>query len=717
MPSATPANRFFAFSHVLDGGWTGHHLDRSWELLKLNEFGPIVNVDHAAPPYGNTHRLVTAADVKNDARRAHGSVVPGGAAVKDASGRFIHENVWRYLFTHPVEQVGQPVPSDPACRKNPTVSSASKPVAGARTYDLAFSTFFGKKMDCRGMTVDAQGNVYLAGSTWDAECPTTEGAYDRTFHGEADMAISKWSPEGKLLWSTLVGSPGHDRPYSVKVDSQGCVYAAGIGGVGMPVSPDAFQPKPLARTKNVKIPGEEYVGANGYIVKLSPDGSKVLWGSYVGNNIECRDLAIDDEDNLYLTFGWLKDSAGDLPASWFANAYCKRPHAGRTPPGRVEDLGRDEGLQRREEGLLGDLHRRHGRERPGGEPLRRPRPLPGRLHRHLVPRHADDSRRFQRQAQVLLAGQVLRRRIEADLRDLPGAGKISVPRTHDVAMDSSGNIFATFSVDGTWPATPGAFQRKYGGGNTDFGIVKLSPTGKLLACTYLGGSGDEINGPDTLSVGKDGSVLITSGWGTTSPDYPVTAGCFQPSLHGKNNAFFSLLSNDLGTLLYSTYMGGQGRTSAPTPLARTARSGWPGTRRGRMAAEERLPERPQGRPGAGQVLARFLNFQGIAMTCPFRHHWMLLTAVVAALVMPFALFAAEPTDEELLAGPMRGSNNAARQTRRSWSSMRRANPSPGRKSTWNKHAMRFFSAATSSAGASCPTTIGSRPIGSALRSC
>jgi hypothetical protein len=140
-------------------------------------------------------------------------------------------------------------------------------------YDLAFSTFFGKKMDCRGMTVDARGNVYLAGSTWDGECPTTEGAYDRTFHGEADMALSKWSPEGRLLWSALVGSAGHDRPYSVKVDSRGCVYAAGIGGAGMPVSPDAFQPKPLARTKNAKIPGEEYVGANGYIVKLSADGS------------------------------------------------------------------------------------------------------------------------------------------------------------------------------------------------------------------------------------------------------------------------------------------------------------------------------------------------------------------------------------------------------------------------------------------------------------
>jgi hypothetical protein len=115
LPSATPANRFFAFSHVLDGGWTGHHYDRSWELLGLHQFGPVVNVDKAAPPYGNTRRLITDADVKNDARRAHSCVVPGGAAVKDASGKFIHEAVWRYLFTYPVEQVGQPVPHDPNC--------------------------------------------------------------------------------------------------------------------------------------------------------------------------------------------------------------------------------------------------------------------------------------------------------------------------------------------------------------------------------------------------------------------------------------------------------------------------------------------------------------------------------------------------------------------------------------------------------------------------
>lgn len=111
LPSATPGNRFFGFSHVLDGGWTGHHYDRSWELMGLQQLGPIVDVDQVPPPYGNTRRLITAADVKRDAKRAHGCVTPGGSAVKDAAGAYRHEAVWRYLFTHPVDQIGHPVPA------------------------------------------------------------------------------------------------------------------------------------------------------------------------------------------------------------------------------------------------------------------------------------------------------------------------------------------------------------------------------------------------------------------------------------------------------------------------------------------------------------------------------------------------------------------------------------------------------------------------------
>lgn len=117
-PSATPSNRYFGFTHVLDGGWTGDHYCRSWEMLGMSEFGPLVDVEKTAPPFENSRRLITESDVNKNAQRAHSAVVPGGAAVKDAEGKFIHEAVWRYLFTHPVEQVGKPAPPDPDCRKN-----------------------------------------------------------------------------------------------------------------------------------------------------------------------------------------------------------------------------------------------------------------------------------------------------------------------------------------------------------------------------------------------------------------------------------------------------------------------------------------------------------------------------------------------------------------------------------------------------------------------
>ncbi len=118
LPSATPTNRYFGFSHVLDGGWTADHYCRSWELLGLHNYGAIVNVDKVKSPYENTRRLITDFDVKGDAKAAHSSVQPGGRAYKDkATGKYMHEDVWKYLYTHPVDVVGVAVPLDNNCDK------------------------------------------------------------------------------------------------------------------------------------------------------------------------------------------------------------------------------------------------------------------------------------------------------------------------------------------------------------------------------------------------------------------------------------------------------------------------------------------------------------------------------------------------------------------------------------------------------------------------
>jgi hypothetical protein len=54
--------------------------------------------------------------VKGDDKRAHGIVSPGSSSAKGTDGKFLYEPVWKYLFTHPVEETGQPVPADPGCK-------------------------------------------------------------------------------------------------------------------------------------------------------------------------------------------------------------------------------------------------------------------------------------------------------------------------------------------------------------------------------------------------------------------------------------------------------------------------------------------------------------------------------------------------------------------------------------------------------------------------
>ncbi len=115
-PSATPAHCFFGFTHVLDGGWAGDHYCRSWQLLKMHNHGPLITVDETKPPYNNTRRLISNADVKNDAEIAHNASAPGKGSPKDAEGKHLYEPVWFYLFNQPVDQYGPAVPLDIDCK-------------------------------------------------------------------------------------------------------------------------------------------------------------------------------------------------------------------------------------------------------------------------------------------------------------------------------------------------------------------------------------------------------------------------------------------------------------------------------------------------------------------------------------------------------------------------------------------------------------------------
>ena len=119
-------------------------------------------------------------------------------------------------------------------------------------------------------------------------------------------------------------------------------------------------------------------------------------------------------------------------------------------------------------------------------------------------------------------------------------------QTHNVAVDAQDNIYVEFSTTSTdLPVTAGCVQPSYGGGG-DMGLAVYSPTGSLLACTYLGGSGFE--NMDGLSVDAAGNVLVTAG--TPSANFPVT-NAFQAVNGGGNDVVLARLSSDLRSLLYS----------------------------------------------------------------------------------------------------------------------------------------------------------------------
>ena len=124
----------------------------------------------------------------------------------------------------------------------------------------------------------------------------------------------------------------------------------------------------------------------------------------------------------------------------------------------------------------------------------------------------------------------------------------------DMAVDSAGNVFLigrTTSHD--FPTTPGAYNRTFNGGATDFYVAKLSASGSsLVYSTFVGGSDTDLG--LGIAVSSTGEAYVT---GTTlSSDFPTTAGAFDRTFHGRQDALVAKLDAAGANLIYSTFLGG-----------------------------------------------------------------------------------------------------------------------------------------------------------------
>ena len=164
-------------------------------------------------------------------------------------------------------------------------------------------TFYGSNGIVEGTSIalDADGNIFVCAVSEASWLGDSDVDPLHAYSGGKDIAVLKLTGAGQYLWHTFYGSGGRDAALDIDVDSQGNAFVA--GNSDSPWDGDA-------------APLHQHSGANDIaLLKLSADGD-YLWHTFYGslqvnpsfyNGDNARALAVDDQDNLFVT-GWSQGS-------------------------------------------------------------------------------------------------------------------------------------------------------------------------------------------------------------------------------------------------------------------------------------------------------------------------------------------------------------------------------------------------------------------------
>ena len=126
---------------------------------------------------------------------------------------------------------------------------------------LQFSTFLGGLCSGQAIAVDSAGNGYVTGDASGA-FPTTAGVLQSANQGGNDVFVTKYSPAGAVVYSTLAGGGKEDYGYGIAVDSVGAAYVTGYSYS----SSFAGAPAGGAQTTNAG-------GGDVFVAKLNPNAT------------------------------------------------------------------------------------------------------------------------------------------------------------------------------------------------------------------------------------------------------------------------------------------------------------------------------------------------------------------------------------------------------------------------------------------------------------
>ncbi|HKT10212.1 MAG TPA: SBBP repeat-containing protein, partial [Terriglobia bacterium] len=416
---------------------------------------------------------------------------------------------------------------------------------------LAYSTYLG------GTNIDganaiavlsSDGTAFVTGGTFSTDFPTEHplqpnagGANDFP----QDAFVTKLSTDGgTFLYSTYLGGSSEDYGTGIAVDSLGDAYVTGVTlSSDFPVTPGSFDPNCPPDGKCGATINNGFIWSAGFVSKLNPAGSALVYSTYFGGsgNTRGQAIAVDSNQNAYVTGS---TQAADFPLvvsqclTFTApqNAYVlKLDSTGSTAlysgtiGGSVQDTGLGIALDGNQHASITGIT--YSSNYPVTASAFQP-----------AYGGAGDAFLTTVDTTVCNAASVLYSTF------LGGSG---LDQGNGVAVDSSGNVYVTglTKSSGATPfPTVDALQsacnlNSQGGCDGDAFVSKINPSqsgaASLLYSTYLGGSaGDSGN---AIALDPSDNAYIT---GTTnSKDFPVSTAVFQPTYGGGNaDAFVTELA-------------------------------------------------------------------------------------------------------------------------------------------------------------------------------
>lgn len=163
------------------------------------------------------------------------------------------------------------------------------------------------------MTVDAAGNIYVAGTVGPG-LATTPGAYQWQYAGGQcpganaiettpcnNAFITKLTPTGSVAWTTYLGGSGPDDAHAVAVDSTGNVWVTGeTVSPNFPTTTGA-----ISRMFHGELDDGPLRFGDAFVAKFDSTGSHLLYSTYLGGGGAdgALGLAVDTTDAVYVAGG------------------------------------------------------------------------------------------------------------------------------------------------------------------------------------------------------------------------------------------------------------------------------------------------------------------------------------------------------------------------------------------------------------------------------